>query len=256
MAEKDWLCDNCGAQNESGRERCVVCGSRIPAVVTMVIPSGTDGGATRRRRCLRLATPLAFLAAWLALGLNRFGPDHYSPLPKGMADNGAILFDFIRMASAKIVRELRYFRFSGLGSIAVQSWGKIVRAFSDGIASGINIMIGLALSSVWLARLCVRKHACVRRRRGTVLPLVFEMPAAVMFFCCAYNYLRMDTNVGYALWRGAAGELFLAADIGAILALLVLLVWKICRNAQVKGREIILLSALILVQTAAVYGLY
>ena len=270
MSDRFWLCTNCGAQNEAGRTACAVCALPAQQAAKAAAPATPDAPDKSevppvdpippKPREKTLSWPLVLITL-AAFGLFAWRwisqcPVAWADVPQAIADNAVAVWDFIRQGAEQCVARLRELAPNGFVNMALNAWYDLQDVFAGQPIMGGFYVPGLILSLLWLVRVCHRKRVCLRRGRGSVVPLIFEMPVVILLFAFMQGYWQMDPDLGYAFWCRALSAFFFTASIAVLLALLILIVWGFFRRSSARRAEIFLLILAFLIQISAAYGLY
>ena len=124
-------------------------------------------------------------------------------------------------------------------------------------------VMSVTISLWWIVRVCLRKVHCYRQKKGSVIPLMIEVP--VVIFLMSRIYMVREAVMGdvfyWTLYLEDTGIwtmcIFAAAALAACLILLPVSIWGYYSKKRiVQGREIRALLILTLLQALMIYGIY
>lgn len=289
MTEQDWLCEICGIQNSREEKTCAVCGNPSPAAGSAAsagrsIPAaGTNGigqliktsgdtpppvtGERKPPRKPSVRPPreprkpfdrraFAVACTWTVRLM----------LWAVLAYAGYLCYSLHweqDQLLASICAELVMLGI-GIASVAQKVtaliWPPVFGWIADTAGAVISgpdgfpepyVILGLFMAFLWILRVILRKKRCLLRKRGSIVPLILEMPVFILIL--SWNQVRWSELTAFAVWQSVVSKLLFIGIAAMLLNGLILIIWRFRNRRAFTGGEFLMHTLVLLIQVLFLY---
>lgn len=113
------------------------------------------------------------------------------------------------------------------------------------------VVLGIFMAFLWILRVILRKKRCLLRKRGSIIPLILEMPVFILVL--SWNQVKWSELTAFAVWQSAVSKLLFVGIAAMLLNGLILVIWRFRNRRAFTGGEFLMHTLVLLIQVLFLY---